>query len=83
MPLYVFTLLFIKLFGHLPGIIQEYSLWINSYTNNCGIGMKCNIAMARSTEGCTDLKEILIASDYVSPFNGDFFIILFSFFLFG
>ena len=31
--LYVFTLLFRKLFSHLSGIVEGYSLWINSYTN--------------------------------------------------
>ena len=48
----VFTLLFIKLFSHLTGIIEGYSLWINSYTDNCGIYMKCYIAMARFKREC-------------------------------
>ena len=57
--LYVFTLLFIKLFKRLPGIIEGNSLWINFYTNNYGMGMECYIAMARSEGGCSDLKGIV------------------------
>ena len=57
--LYVFTLVFIKLFSHLPGIFEEYSLWINSYTNNYGICLECYIAMAQSKGGCSDLKGIV------------------------
>ena len=56
--LYCFTLLFIKLLSHLPGIIEGYLLWINSYTKNYGICMECYIAMARSKEGCSDVKGI-------------------------
>ena len=57
--LYVFTLLFVKLFSHLPRIIEGYSLWINFYTNNYGICMECYIAMARSKGECSDLKGIV------------------------
>ena len=46
--LYVFTLLFTKLFSHLSGIIEGYSLWINSYINDYGICMERYLAMARS-----------------------------------
>ena len=56
--LYVFTLLFIELFSHLPRTIEGYSLWINSYTNKYGICMECYITMARSKGGCRDLKGI-------------------------
>ena len=58
--LYVFTLLFIKLFGHLPGITEGYTLWIKSYTNNYGICTECYIAMARSNRGCSDLKRRIV-----------------------
>ena len=57
--LYVFTLLIIKLFSYLPGIIEGYSLWINSYANNYGICMECYIAMTRSIGRCCDLKGIV------------------------
>ena len=57
--LYVFTLLFMKLFSHLPGLIKVYSLGTNSYTDNYGICMECYIAMARSKGGCSDLKGIV------------------------
>ena len=50
---YEFTLLFLKLFSHFPGIIERYSLIINSYTNNYGISMECYIEMARSKEDVT------------------------------
>ena len=33
LALYVFNLFFIKLFSHLPGIIESFSVWINSYTS--------------------------------------------------
>ena len=56
LSLYVFTLLFIKLIGYLPGIIEWYSLWINSYTKNYGIRMKCYIAIARAKKWWSDLK---------------------------
>ena len=58
--LYVFTILIMKLFSHLSGIIEGYSLWINSYTNNYGIGMECYIAMARSKGGCSNMKDIVL-----------------------
>ena len=35
----------------LNNIIEGYSLWINSYTNNYGIYMECYISMDRSKEG--------------------------------
>ena len=41
------------------GIIEGYSLWINSYSNNYGICMECYIAMAWSKGGCSDMKEIV------------------------
>ena len=47
----VFTLLFIKLFSHLPVIIEWYSLWINSYVNIYGISMAWYIAMILSKGG--------------------------------
>ena len=56
LALYVFTLLFIELFSHLSGIIEGYSLWFNSYSNNYGICMECYIAMDRSDTGCSYLK---------------------------
>ena len=55
--LYVFTLLFRKLFSHIPGIIEGYSLWINSYTNNYGICRECSIAMARSKGDSTGIFQ--------------------------
>ena len=57
--LYIFTLLFIKLFSLFSEIIKEYSLWINYYTYNCGICMKCYTAMARSKRGRSDPKGIV------------------------
>ena len=57
--LYVFTLLFIKLFNHIPETIEEHWLWINSYTNNYGICTECYIATARSKGGYSDLKGIV------------------------
>ena len=48
-----------KMFSHLPGIIEVYSLRINSYANNYGICMQYYIAMARSKGSCTTLKVIV------------------------
>ena len=49
----IYFIFFIKLFSHLPGIIEGYSLRINSYINNYGIYTKCYKAMARSKGGCS------------------------------
>ena len=57
--LYVFILFYIKLFSHLTGIIEVYSLGINSYAKNYGICMEYYIAIARSKGGCSDLKGIV------------------------
>ena len=57
--LHEFTLLFIKLFSHLTGIIEGYSLWTTSYTNNYEICMECYTAMAQCKRGCSDLKGIV------------------------
>ena len=58
--------IFIKLFIHLSGVIEGYSLWINSYTNNYGICTECYITMARSKGGCSATSPFRSSHCYIT-----------------
>ena len=60
--LFTYLFYFFKWLSHLLGIIEVFSLGINSYINNYGICTECYIAIARSKGGCSVSSPLEIES---------------------